>query len=119
DEGSGRLELREDLDLAPGNRDWKLTLHPGRVEGTGALGRGTRERFYSYDWLGQVPDHALVANLRLVPDPDGRFVLPTVPEGRGKISRNDPVAQGQEFAPWEVVGEFDLAPGGVERVHLP
>lgn len=119
EETSGRLVLREDLELSPGTRAWTLALRPGRLEGSGALGRGTRERFYSYDWQGSVADHALVATVRIVPDQDGRFVLPTVPEGRGKISRNDPLADGQEFAPWEVVSEFELAPGGVERVRLP
>jgi RNA polymerase sigma-70 factor (ECF subfamily) len=119
EEPSGRLVLREDLELAPGTSSWNLALRPGRLEGSGALGRGTRERFYSYDWDGSVADHALVANVRIVPDSDGRFVLPTVPEGPGKISRNDPLAEGQEFAPWEVVSEFELAPGGVEHVRLP
>jgi hypothetical protein len=74
---------------------------------------------YVYDWLGRVDGHGLVASVRLVPDADGRFVLPTVPEGPGKISRNDPLAQGQEFAPWEVVSEFEVQPGGVQRIVLP
>src|SRR5262245_48503456 len=119
DEGNGRLELREELELAPGERDWSLALRPGRIEGSGALGRGTRERFHSYEWLGSAPGHTLTASVRIVPDVDGSFVLPAVPEGRGKISRNDPPAEGQDFASWEVVAEFELAPGGVERVRLP
>ncbi len=45
EDASGRLELREELDLEPGERAWQLALAPGRIEGSGALGRGTRERF--------------------------------------------------------------------------
>jgi hypothetical protein len=115
----GRLTLSEELALAPGETRWSLALRPGRLEGSGALGRGTRERFHEFDWKGSVPGHVLRASVRIVADAEGRFVLPTVPEGAGTIARNDPPADGQEFAPWEVVSTFELAPGGTLAVMLP
>jgi len=119
EEANGRLELAEELELEPGERAWSLALRPGRLEGSGAVGRGTRERFYRYEWSGNAAGHALTARVRIVPDADGRFVLPTLPEGGGRISRNDPLAQAQEFAPWEVLSEFSLAPGGAQSLALP
>ena len=119
EDGNGRLELSETLELAPGRHEWTLSLRPGRVEGEGALGRGTRERFHAYEWAGHSAGHELRARVRIVPDADGRFVLPCVPEGAGRITRNDPPGEGQEFAPWENVAEFTLAAGGVERVRIP
>lgn len=119
EQGHGRLELRETLALAPGASERRLELSPGRLSGAGALGRGTRERFYSYAWLGSVAGHALTAEVRIVPDAEGRFLLPTVPEGPGKISRNDPPAEGQEFAEWEVIAEFSVPPGAAQSVVIP
>jgi hypothetical protein len=115
----GRLELRETLDLAPGATAWRLELAVGRLAGAGAQGRGTRERFHAYSWLGSAPGHALTVSLRIVPDATGSFELPCVPAGPGKISRNDPPNDGQDFAPWVVVSEFDVPAGGARGVVLP
>jgi len=115
----GRLELRETLTLAPGEHDWSLELAPGRVEGSGAIGRGSRERFYRYEWRGSVAGHALEAHVRIVPDKSGSFVLPSVPPGRGVILRNDPQDGQTEFAPWEKLAEFEVAPGGHATALLP
>ena len=63
--------------------------------------------------------HSLAGSVRLAPT-DGSFELSTLPEGPGEIARNDPPGAGQEFAPWEVVVEFELAPGAVQRpAHSP
>lgn len=65
-----------------------------------------------------MPGHALSASVRIVPGPDGEFVLPAVPAGRGKIRCNDPPAAGQALAAWEDRLEFELRPGDVRRIAL-
>jgi RNA polymerase sigma-70 factor (ECF subfamily) len=95
---------------------WRCTRAPGGRRGARARHARALPRLRMD---GSVPGHALKASVRIVPDADGRFVLATVPEGRGKISRNDPPGEGQEFAPWEVLSEFELAPGEVRHVDLP
>ncbi len=119
EEAHGRLELSENLELSPGSIDWRLVLRPGRLEGSLAPGKGTRERFYSYNWTASKDGHALTGTVRIVPDAGGRFVLATVPEGPGTITRNDPPAEGQRFGKWETVAEFELAPGGLQRIAIP
>jgi len=119
EESNGRLELAEKLELAPGAREWNLRLRPGRIEGSGALGKGSRERFYSYEWSGEEGGHALRAAVRIVPGADGRFVLPTVPAGPARIRRNDPPADGQELGGWETVAEFTVPPESLRKIALP
>jgi RNA polymerase sigma factor (sigma-70 family) len=115
----GRLEISDTVELEPdGPLAWSCSFAPGRVEGSGAVGRGTRERFFSYDATVPTGSGTASARVRIVPDDSGSFVLPTVPPGPGKISRNDPPADGQEFAPWEVVAEFEVEPGETERLVL-
>ncbi len=119
EESNGRLELTETLDLSPGETCWELRLHPGRIEGRGALGKGTRERFYTFEWTGRAEGHVLRARVRIVPDDDGRFVLASVPEGPGKIARIDPPAEGQRIGSPEIVAEFEVPAGGVLPVAIP
>ena len=119
DEGHGRLELSETLELDPGASTWELELPCGGVTGDGAVGRGTRERFHRYRWGGSAEGHELAAELRIVADAEGRFALPVVPAGRGAIERNDPPGQGQDFAPWETVATFEVPPGATRAVTLP
>ena len=105
EEPNGRLELSEKLKLEPGTLEWNLRLRPGRIEGSGALGRGSRERYYTYEWGGTESGHALQATLRILPGLDGRFVLPTAPPGPARIRRKDPpVDDRQEFGGWETGG---------------
>jgi len=118
-ETGGRLELRETLTLAPGEQDWSLELAPGRVEGSGAVDRGTRERFYRYEWRGSVAGHALSAQVRIVPEKTGAFVLPSVPPGPGVILRNDPRDGQTDFAPWETLAELEVPSGGSATALLP
>ena len=119
EEAHGRLELTEELELHPGELAWRVALEPSRLEGGGARGSGTRERFYAYEWFGAVPGHELQARVRILPGADGSFVLPCLPAGRGKILRNDPPAQGQSIAPWSELAEFELRPGEGRRIDLP
>jgi len=116
--GHGRIEVSEDLVLAPGTRAWELELPVGRLDGEGAVGRGTRERFYRYTWTGSIGGHGLRARARLVPDPAGHFELAPVPAGPGTLSCNDPVGQGQEFAEWETVAEFEVPAGGAHTLVI-
>jgi hypothetical protein len=119
DEGHGRLVLSETLELEPGDGTWELALPCGSVTGQGALGRGTRERFHRYRWSSTAEGHELTAEVRIVPDAEGRFALPVVPAGRGLIERNDPPGDGQEFAPWDTVATFDVVAGASRAVALP
>lgn len=115
----GRLELRERLTLAPGTQDWSLALPTARLAASGALGRGPRERFYRYEWRGELAGRALTARVRLVPDANGAFELACVPAGPGRIARNDPPEGAGDFAAWETLVEFTLAPGERASLTLP
>jgi RNA polymerase sigma-70 factor (ECF subfamily) len=116
---SGRLELSEEVELAPGALDWTLRLRPGRIEGSGARAEGARDRYYSYEWSGTEGGHALTGTVRILPDADGRFVLPSVPPGAARIRRNDPPPEGQRSGEWVTVTEFVVEPGGLRTIVLP
>lgn len=118
EESHGRLELSEDLGLAPGSRTWELLLRPGRLEGSGALSGENSERFYVYNWRRSEGGRSLTGSLRIVPDAEGCFVLPTVPEGPGMISRSDSSVEGHRLGESETAAEFELPPGGLQRVEL-
>jgi hypothetical protein len=119
EEPCGRLVIRESLSIEPGEQSWSLALAPGRVEGSGALATGSSERFFRYEWRPELPGRRLSAQFRLLPDAAGRFFLSTVPPGRGRIASNTPVAGTGDFAPWDELARFELAPGATVRVALP
>jgi RNA polymerase sigma-70 factor (ECF subfamily) len=119
EEGHGRLEVMETLEVVSGANAWDLELETGRLEGSGATPRGDRERFHEYRWERVSRGRELSARVRIVPAGDGRFVLPVVPAGAATIQRNDPPGEGQKFARWEVVARLEVVGGGVERVELP
>jgi hypothetical protein len=119
EESHGRLELSETLAVVPGANVWSMELETGRLEGSGATPRGERERFHEYRWERVIDGRRVSAKVRIVPDADGRFVLPVVPAGAGTIQCNDPPGEGARFGQWEVVAEVEVPAGGVRVVELP
>ncbi len=117
-EPNGRIELSESVSLGSGSNTWSLTLQTGRLEGSGASPSGARERFYEYRWERTLDGRKLSALVRIVPSENGHFVISTVPEGHATIQRNDPPGEGYRQGMWEIAAEFEVPPGGVQRVEL-
>ena len=113
---AGHLEIREVVELGPGERRWEFDRESGRVTGEGApAGRGT-ETFLEYVW-GDEDDgvHALV---RIVTDDQGRFSLPVVPSGPARIRRIELIAPDRPPRRDTAVA-FEVAPGETEHVRIP
>ncbi len=115
-ESEGRLEIRETLTLAPGEREWTFDHDAGRLTGEGAPVDQRAETFFEYLWGDDLGD-AVHAIVRIVPDEQGRFVLPVVPTGPAVVRSKKP---GNEvtWVPWETVAEVVVAPDDTLHVRL-
>ena len=118
DSRGGRLVLREELALQPGERTWALALESGRVVGEAA--RVSTDAFYEYRWSRSDGGREIEAIVRIRPDASGRFELPIVPAGSAEIVGSEPYEiEGRRYSRWETLVEFEVEPGETKAVRLP
>jgi hypothetical protein len=109
----GRLEISEILRLSRGDNPWSAQLQAASLTAEGAPASVGSETFLEYRWGDE---RALSAVVRLRPDANGRFALPIVPAGRGRIVRFEPGDEG--WGRWTDLVELELAAGEVRALDL-
>ena len=109
---SGRLEIAETVRLVRGDNAWSAELESAALSGGGAPATVGTETFLEYRWGDE---NGLSAAARLRPDASGRFALPIVPAGAGRIVRFLP---DERWGSWSDLASFELEPGETRALDL-
>lgn len=117
--GSGRLEVDEVLELAPGENPWSLALAFGSVDGSGAPTGAGAEEVLEYTWQAAPAGRELKVSQRIVVGDGGRFALPFVPAGEGKVAKYRAPDPGEHWGEWIELARFDVGAGEALALPLP
>ncbi len=112
---STNLRLSTELELVPGSTAWELDLELGSLSGEGLEPAEGPLPAALYVWeRGETK-----AYVQVIPDESGRFHLPLVPAGPGRLTRVDLQALDGDPAAFETLVEVEVPAGGSARVVVP
>lgn len=112
---STNLRLWAELELVPGPTIWELDLELGSLSGEGLEPAEGPLPAALYVWeRGEAK-----AYVQVIPDESGRFHLPLVPAGPGRLTRVDLQALDGDPAAFETLVEVEVPAGGSARVVVP
>ena len=114
------LALEETLELAPGAFEWNASVPTGSLRGEGAPVSDGSESVVEYRWQegsSGTRGGALSAIVRVLPEEDGSFHLPTIPSGAGRFFLYDP-SKFKDYTRWIELDAVTVAPGTEETVDL-
>jgi hypothetical protein len=113
-EPGGALTVRTDLEMAPGENEWKRSMTVGRLVGTGLVPEPGEDARFRY----AARSDGVEVTCRIAPALDGSFALPLAIAGQGAIERFQPAA-GETWSKWNEIATFVVPPNGEANVRAP